>query len=155
VPKYGSGVEIGAIATSGASPLGLQEQAVFWTGPGAIPPRTVNTHYSEILMRRRLDNGVKYGCFLGVNPMRSGALRLGIVTYAVLASSRNMMLSAARIACPHRQQLRLRHYGQQDVVLVTNHNYETETTGVTATIWVQGGVAPYAFVRTRFSLIGN
>ncbi|CZR52084.1 uncharacterized protein PAC_01961 [Phialocephala subalpina] len=45
-----------------------------------------------------------------------------------------MMLSAALIliilltsgiAYPHHQQLR--HYGQQDVVLVTNHNYTTKT----------------------------
>jgi hypothetical protein len=73
-----------------------------------------------------------------------------------------MMLSAAliliilltsSIAYPHRQQLR--HYGQQDVVLVTNLNYVTETTGVTAAIWVQGGVAPHALVRTRFSLIAS
>ena len=45
MPKYGSGVEIGATATSGASSLGLQEQAVFWTSPVAIPACTVNTHY--------------------------------------------------------------------------------------------------------------
>ena len=73
-----------------------------------------------------------------------------------------MMLSAAliliilltsSIAYPHRQQLR--HYGQQDVVLVTNYNYVTETTGVTAAIWVQGGVAPHAFVHTALKSIAE
>jgi hypothetical protein len=46
---------------------------------------TVNTHYLKILMRRRLDNGVKYACFLGIKPMWSGALRL--ITCEVLVSS--------------------------------------------------------------------
>lgn len=109
-------------------------------------------------MRGRLDNGVKYGCFLGVKPM-SGALRL--VTCEVLASSRTccclililLLLLTSGIAYPHRQQLH--HYGHQHVVLVTNHNYVTETTGVTAAIRVQGGVAPHVFVRTRFSLIAS
>ena len=39
--------------------------------------------------------------------------------------------------------------------MVTNYNYVTETTGVTAAIWVQGGVAPHAFVRTALKSIAE
>ena len=56
-----------------------------------------------------------------------------------------IILLTSSIAYPHRQQLR--HNGQQDVVLVTNHNYVTETTGVTATVWVQGELLLNALVR--------
>jgi hypothetical protein len=88
VPKYRSRVEIGVTATSGVSSLGLQEQAVFWTSPVVILARTVNIYYLEISMRKRLDNDIKYSCFLGIKPIWSGALRFSIVICEVLASSR-------------------------------------------------------------------
>jgi branched-subunit amino acid aminotransferase/4-amino-4-deoxychorismate lyase len=59
----------------------------------------------------------------------------------MLSTTLILILLTSSIAYPHHQQLH--SHGQQDVILVTNYNYVTETTGVTAAIWVQGGVVPH------------